>query len=940
MSNNRWGIRLNRFTFAVAIFTISATSPPAYAQPQKHPKLTTLLADLARAVPQETAPFSAAQPPLPPAGFPVSKMPKSVRDAVNTRMMRISKSAQVQVYISVSEINEHNLKQLRAIGAVIELTDSKQKLVQARLPVTRLEAAAKFPFVRFIRLPDYGVPNTGSVTTQGDGILNAALARAQFGVNGAGIRIGVISDGIGGIFGAGCSSCTGLPGGPISAGDLPNAVGTRSAGGILISVAGGITAQSFRADANLEGCLGTCPASGVGAEGTAMLEIVHDIAPGAQLFFANFATDMEFNEAVNFLSANTDVVVDDIGFFGKPYDGTSVVSQNSASALNNNGNRIRARLNSVGNQARTHYQEDFFDSGLDGTSIVGSQGNLHLFQATADTTDILGLGPGIGDVIFLPAGASVRIFLVWNDPFGTSNNDYDLFLLQDGTGSVVARSQDFQTGTQPPVEFIPFVNTTGMDDFFLIIVQNFANLAAARNLDLFVLDVTDHNYNTVRSSVPAQSDAGGSPVSVISVGAARWETPNSIEDFSSNGPTNDGRLKPDLITVDGVAITGAGGFGHSPPGSFPQSFLGTSAASPHAAGVAALVLQSAPCLSTGSAGVLTPENGRMALRKLLLNNSIDLGVPGADNVFGFGRLDAFTSVSRTVPTANAGTNQTLIANRTGGAHVTLNGSASSDPNGCPLSFTWTGNCGTAIGSAPALVCPLGNNTETLRVTNNGITLSTPSTVQITVIPGPAAHFSVSAPTVVEIGKPFSVTVTARDQFNNLATGYTGTVHFSSSDIVAMLPGDYTFVAADNGSHIFIVKLNSVGLHTLNVADTLNISVSGTININVVQDLPLTAKGRSIRARLGQAFTLVVANFTDADTTSNAADFTATINWGDGTSSPGTVTANPAGGFDVSGMHTYSRIGGFAVTVQINSIGGSSVTASSSVRLWPRRGFSF
>ena len=56
------------------------------------------------------------------------------------------------------------------------------------------------PFVRYIRLPDYGFTNTGSVTSQGDQILQAAQARAQFGVDGTGIRVGVISDGIGGIF--------------------------------------------------------------------------------------------------------------------------------------------------------------------------------------------------------------------------------------------------------------------------------------------------------------------------------------------------------------------------------------------------------------------------------------------------------------------------------------------------------------------------------------------------------------------------------------------------------------------------------------------------------------------------------------------------------------------------------------------------------------------
>ncbi len=72
-----------------------------------------------------------------------------------------------------------------------------------------------------------------------------------------------------------------------------------------------------------------------------MLEIVHDLAPGAQLYFANAGdgTSLSFEQAVNFLAANTDVVVDDISFLGSvPYDGTSAVSTNTATA------RIRTQI--------------------------------------------------------------------------------------------------------------------------------------------------------------------------------------------------------------------------------------------------------------------------------------------------------------------------------------------------------------------------------------------------------------------------------------------------------------------------------------------------------------------------------------------------------------------------------------------------------------------
>ena len=124
--------------------------------------------------------------------------------------------------------------------------------------------------------------------------------RSTYGVSGVGVTIGVISDGIFGL------------GDAVTSGDLPATTLNRDGGGTLVSTSGGVIAISFRADGDLEGGLG----GGTGAEGTAILEIVHDIAPGAQLRFANFQTELEFMAAVDFLAANSDVVIDDIGFEG------------------------------------------------------------------------------------------------------------------------------------------------------------------------------------------------------------------------------------------------------------------------------------------------------------------------------------------------------------------------------------------------------------------------------------------------------------------------------------------------------------------------------------------------------------------------------------------------------------------------------------------------
>ena len=369
-------------------------------KPQKNPKLSTPLVVLSKSVEQASVRPAVAGSVKPPTGFSTETLPKPLRDAIRARQMRVTNNGEVQVYIELSSVAQQNLEELRSFGVTIQIVGrpepnkSKSEVlttiptVQGLLPVTMINQVSALPFVRYIRLPDYGFTNTGSVTSQGDQILQAAQARAQFGVDGTGIRVGVISDGIGGIFDPTmCAlSTTEFPN-PIQTGDLPNNVTPTCANGVLTSLSGGIIAQSFPSSSpNLAPAGDTT--SGVAAEGTAMLEIVHDLAPGAQLYFANEAdgTCMSFELAVDFLALNTDVVVDDESCFTPPFDGTSDVSKNTAQALNTDTNPIRGYFTAVDNFAQDHYQGQYLDSGIDGTSITGQPGHLHAFQAVPTTT--------------------------------------------------------------------------------------------------------------------------------------------------------------------------------------------------------------------------------------------------------------------------------------------------------------------------------------------------------------------------------------------------------------------------------------------------------------------------------------------------------------------------------------------------------------------------
>jgi hypothetical protein len=100
---------------------------------------------------------------------------------------------------------------------------------------------------------------------------------------------------------------------------------------------------------------------------------------------------------------------------------------------------------------------------------------------------------------------------------------------------------------------------------------------------------------------------------------------------------------------------------------------------------------------------------------------------------------------------------------------------------------------------------------------------------VTVNAAAASRFVISAPSSVTSGVAFSLTITVEDAFGNVVTGYTGTVHFSSTDVKATLPGNYTFTAADKGVHTFTrLVLRKRGNQRITITDALNSSITGSV----------------------------------------------------------------------------------------------------------------
>jgi hypothetical protein len=133
-----------------------------------------------------------------------------------------------------------------------------------------------------------------------------------------------------------------------------------------------------------------------------------------------------------------------------------------------------------------------------------------------------------------------------------------------------------------------------------------------------------------------------------------------------------------------------------------------------------------------------------------------------------------------------------------------------------------------------------------------------------------------------------------------------------------------------------------GTHTYGEAGVYNGTVSytcsessGTHTVSfqgTVRDAPLVASGLNVAGTAGQSLTGAVAHFTDADPGGLASDFSAQIAWGDGGTTPGTVTAAPGGGFDVAGTHTYSGTGNYPISTTISDVDGSSTNAGSSATI--------
>ncbi len=244
--------------------------------------------------------------------------------------------------------------------------------------------------------------------------------------------------------------------------------------------------------------------------------------------------------------------------------------------------------------------------------------------------------------------------------------------------------------------------------------------------------------------------------------------------------------------------------------------------------------------------------------------------------------------------------------------------ASSSAGTLPSDYTFVGGDN---GSHTFSVTLTTNGAQTITATDTGnASINGTANTTVNAAPQVATHYSVTAPANVTNGVPFNVTVTALDASNATVTGYTGTVHFTSSS-AGTLPSDYTFVGGDNGSHTFSVTLTTNGAQSITATDTGNASINGTAN-TTVNAAPQVATHYSVSAPAnvtnGVAFNVTVTALDASNAT--VTGYTGTVHFT--SSSAGTLPSDYTFVGGDNGAHTFS--------VTLTSNGTQSITATDTV----------
>lgn len=437
----------------------------------------------------------------------------------------------------------------------------------------------------------------GSVTSEGDVSHQSDLVRSDFNVTGAGIKIGVLSDSY---------DYLGVASADVLAGELPG-VGNPFGNTVPVTVL-----------SEISGASGT-------DEGRAMLQIIHDVAPGAQLYFASgYNGEVDFAQRVlELYAAGCDIIVDDVTFLSETAFGVGPITQ-SIDIITANG---ALYFSSAGNSGNLNdgtsgtWEGDFQDGG---TLALFPGGTLHDF--------------GGGQLFNTITQVGVVNTLTWSDPFNASTNDYEMFITDSNGTNILGMSSDYS-----PFAFQQIINANVGERIYILkdLAAQTRALRLATNRGRLTLGTQGETFG---------HNAAANTITVAAVSAAVthpgiFSASNVVENFSSDGPrrkfydTNGSEITPGNVlfgTNGGIVlqkpdITAADAVTTSMVGFAP--FNGTSAAAPHAAAIAALMKEALPNYTYSQ------------VRDLLYSTAVDIEDPGVDRDAGRGIIMPHAALS-------------------------------------------------------------------------------------------------------------------------------------------------------------------------------------------------------------------------------------------------------------------------------------------------------
>ena len=320
-----------------------------------------------------------------------------------------------------------------------------------------------------------------------------------------------------------------------------------------------------------------------GNHGTLVAEAVVDIAPEVSLYIAGPLSSGDMRNAVDWMIREgvSVIVWAENRIFDGPGDGTSPFSDSPLRTVDQAVADGVVWVNSAGNNARSTWfaRAPFNDS--DGDGFIE-----------------FAVGDEVNDMT-LQAEGLIRVQLRWDDSWEGASTNLDLGIQNNVTGQLVAFSVDPQSGAAGhiPMEFI--VGNVLRGGAFGVVVEHVSG-SVPDWIQLTVWGVPFIQHYTKNGSIgnPAESANPG----MLAVGAAHWNDVRAIEPYSSRGPTPDERVKPDIVGAD------CGATALIPLDEYNSGFCGTSQASPHVAGMAALVHQRFPSYTPAQVASYLKDN--------------------------------------------------------------------------------------------------------------------------------------------------------------------------------------------------------------------------------------------------------------------------------------------------------------------------------------------